>query len=115
MVIIMIVMVTMVIMVIKVVRVASVKSSIGIFTHQVHISKVNANAHSVSNSVTQSVTLITSRVSCDAKYTHHGHHHDCNVTMVIMVIMVVRVASVKSSIGIFTHQGHISKVNANDQ
>ena len=44
MVIIMIVMVTMVIMVIKVVRVASVKSSIGIFTHQGHISKVNANA-----------------------------------------------------------------------
>ena len=118
MVIIMIVMVTMVIMVIKVVRVASVKPFIGIFTHQGHISKVNANAHSVSNSVTQSVTLITSRASCDAKYTHHGHHHDCNVTMVIiviMVIMVVRVASVKSSIGIFTHQGHISKFNANDQ
>jgi len=37
------------------------------------------------------------------------------VTMVIMVIMVIRVASVKSSIGIFTHQGYISKVNANDQ
>ena len=37
------------------------------------------------------------------------------VTMVIMVIIVVRVASVKSSIGIFTHQGHISKVNANAQ
>ena len=35
------------------------------------------------------------------------------VTMVIMVIMVIRVASVKSFIGIFTHQGYISKVNAN--
>ena len=34
------------------------------------------------------------------------------VTMVIMVIKVVRVASVKSSIGIFTHEGHISNVNA---
>ena len=33
--------------------------------------------------------------------------------MVTMVIMVIVVASVKSSIGIFTHQGHISKVNAN--
>ena len=66
MVIIMIVMVTMVIMVIKVVRVASVKSSIGIFTHQGHISKVNANAQLLSNSVTQSMTLITSRGSCDA-------------------------------------------------
>ena len=31
-----------------------------------------------------------------------------------MVIMVIGVASVKSSIGIFTHQGYISKVNAND-
>ena len=29
------------------------------------------------------------------------------VIMVIMSIMVIRVASVKSSIGIFTHQGHI--------
>ena len=37
------------------------------------------------------------------------------VTMVIMAIMVVRVSSVKSSIGFFTHQGHISKVNANTQ
>ena len=37
------------------------------------------------------------------------------VIMVIMIIMVIRVASVKSSIGIFTHQGHISKVNANAQ
>ena len=34
-------------------------------------------------------------------------------TMVIMVIMAIRVASVKSSLGIFTHQGYISKVNAN--
>ena len=43
-----IIMIVMVTMVITVVRVASVKSSIGIFTHQGHISKVNANAHSVS-------------------------------------------------------------------
>ena len=35
------------------------------------------------------------------------------VIMVIMIIMVIRVASVKSSIGILTHQGYISKVNAN--
>ena len=35
------------------------------------------------------------------------------IVMVIMVIMVIRVASVKSSLGIFTHQGHISKVYAN--
>ena len=48
MVIIMIVMVTMVIMVIKVVRVASMKSSIGIFTPQGQISKVNANAQLLS-------------------------------------------------------------------
>ena len=33
--------------------------------------------------------------------------------MVIMVIRVIRVASVKSSKGILTHQGHISKVNEN--
>ena len=39
------------------------RASIGVITHQGHISKVNANAHSV----TQSVTLITSRASCDAK------------------------------------------------
>ena len=63
MVIIVIAMVTMVIMVIMVIGVASVKSSIGIFTHQGYISKVNANAYSVS----QLVTLITSRASCDAK------------------------------------------------
>ena len=46
------------------------------------------------------------------------------VIMVIMVIMIIRVirairfvriTSVKSSIGIITHQGHISQVNANDQ
>ena len=42
-------------------RITSVKSSIGIITHQGHISKVNANVHSV--------TLITSRASCDAKKT----------------------------------------------
>ena len=35
------------------------------------------------------------------------------IVMVTMVIMVIRVASVKGSIGILTHQGHISKVNAN--
>ena len=48
MVIIMIVMVIMVIMVITVIRVVSVKSLIGILTHQGCISKVNANADSVS-------------------------------------------------------------------
>ena len=53
----------MVIMVIMLIRVASVKSLIGILTHQGHISKVNANADSLS----KLVTLITSRVSCDAK------------------------------------------------
>ena len=37
------------------------------------------------------------------------------ILMVIMVIVVISEASVKSSIGIFTHQGHISKVNANAQ
>ena len=47
-------MVIMVIMLIRVIRVASVKSSIGILTHQGHISKVNANAHSLSNSVSDS-------------------------------------------------------------
>ena len=52
-------------MLIRVIRVASVKSSIGILTHQGHISKVNANADSVS----QSVTPITSRASVDAKYS----------------------------------------------
>ena len=31
------------------------------------------------------------------------------------VIRVIRITSVKSSIGIITHQGHISKVNANVQ
>ena len=36
------------------------------------------------------------------------------VLMVIMVIRVIRVISLKSSIGILTHQSHISKVNAND-
>ena len=33
--------------------------------------------------------------------------------MVIGVIRLIRVTSVKSSIGILTHQGHISKVNEN--
>ena len=43
------------------------------------------------------------------------------VIMVIMVIMaimdirVIRITSVKSSMGIITHQGHISQVNTNDQ
>ena len=45
------------------IRITSVKSSIGILTHQGHINKVNENAHSV----THSVTLITSRASSDAK------------------------------------------------
>ena len=53
----------MVVMVIMAVSVASVKSFIGIFTHQGYISKVNANAYSV----THSVTNITSIASCDAK------------------------------------------------
>ena len=35
------------------------------------------------------------------------------VIMVIMVTMIIRITSIKSSIGIFTHQGHMSKVNAN--
>ena len=52
-------------MLIRVIRVVSVKSSIGIITHQGHISKVNENAHSLSDSV----TLITSRATCDAKKT----------------------------------------------
>ena len=56
-------MVIMVIMVIRAIRVTSGKSMIGILTHQGHISKVNENAHSLSDSV----TLITSRASCDAK------------------------------------------------
>ena len=60
---IMVIMVIRVIMLIRVIRVTSVKFSIGILTHQGHISKVNANADSVS----QSVILITSRASCDAK------------------------------------------------
>ena len=30
-------------------------------------------------------------------------------------IRVIKITSVKSSKGIITHQGHISKVNANDQ
>ena len=56
-------MVIMVIMVIRAIRVTSGKSMIGILTHQDHISTVNESAHSV----THSVTLITSRASCDAK------------------------------------------------
>ena len=35
------------------------------------------------------------------------------VIMVIMVIRAIRVTSVKTLIGILTHQGHISKVNDN--
>ena len=35
------------------------------------------------------------------------------VIRVIMLIRVIRITSVKSSMGILTHQGHISKVNAN--
>ena len=59
--------IVMVIMVIRVIRVASVKSSKGILTHQGHISKFNENVHSVTQSLTHSVTLITSIASCDAK------------------------------------------------
>ena len=40
-------------------------------------------------------------MACDAKNTFR------------VLIMVIRVISGKSSIGIITHQGHISKVNAN--
>ena len=58
------------IMVIMVIRVTSVKSLIGILTHQGHISKVNTNAEWlskwVSKWVSEWVTLITSRASCDA-------------------------------------------------
>ena len=35
------------------------------------------------------------------------------VIRVLMLIRVIRIASVKSLIGILTHQGHISKINAN--
>ena len=49
------------------INITSVTSSIGIFTHQGHISKVNENVHSVTQSLTHSVTLITSRASSDAK------------------------------------------------
>ena len=55
--------------VIRVIRITSVKFSIGILTHQGYISKVNANAHSVTQLLSYSVTLITSRASCDAKKT----------------------------------------------
>ena len=48
-------------------RVISVKSSAGIITHQSHISQVSANAYSVTQWVSDSVTPITSRASCDAK------------------------------------------------
>ena len=34
---------------------------------QGHISKVNENVHSLSHSLSHSVTLITSRASCDAQ------------------------------------------------
>ena len=37
------------------------------------------------------------------------------VTRVIMAIRVIMITSVKSSIGIITHQSHISQVNANVQ
>ena len=49
--------------------ITSVKSSIGIITHQSHISQVNANVQWV----TESVTLITSRASCDAKNTKYNN------------------------------------------
>ena len=58
-----VIMVNKAIGVIGVTRITPVKSSIGILTHQGHISKVNANAYSLSHSV----TLITSIASCDAK------------------------------------------------
>ena len=64
---IMVIRVIMLIRVIRVIRVTSVKTLIGILTHQGHISKVNDNVHSVTHSLTHSVTLITSRASCDAK------------------------------------------------
>ena len=44
------------------------KSSLGIITHQGHISQVNANHHSLRHSGTHSVSEnISSRASCDAK------------------------------------------------
>ena len=46
------------------IKITSVKSSIGIITHQGHIRKVNANADLLS----ESVTHITSIASCDAKH-----------------------------------------------
>ena len=49
---------------IRVIRITSVKSSIGIITHQGHISQVNANDHWV--------THITSIASCDAKKGTEG-------------------------------------------
>ena len=44
----------------------SVKSSVGIFTHQGHISQVGSTV-SLTDSLTHSLTNITSRASCDAK------------------------------------------------
>ena len=64
--IIMVIMVIMVIRVIRIIRITSVKSSMGIITCQGHISQANANSQWVS----QSVTHITSRASCDAKYVN---------------------------------------------
>ena len=52
------------------IKITSVKSSIGIITHQGHIRKVNANADLLS----ESVTHITSIASCDANITN-GHLH----------------------------------------
>ena len=46
--------------VIRVIRIRSVKSSIGIITHQGHISKVNANAHSVTQLLSYSVSKLVS-------------------------------------------------------
>merc|ERR1719266_2776922 len=47
----------------------SVKSSVGIFTHQGHISQVGSTV-SLTDSLTHSLThTITSRASCDAKNT----------------------------------------------
>ena len=48
----MVILVLMVIRVIMLLRVIRIRSLIGILTHQGHISKVNANAHSVGDSVT---------------------------------------------------------------
>ena len=59
------------------IRITSVKSSIGIITHQGHISQVNANDYPVSESVSQSVTFITSIASCDANHISGGRVSSC--------------------------------------